>query len=114
MTRLSESRRKRPRSKTSPSRYHRFLRQSHKAAAQCGKTHRDDWPMEWLCEDFTLWAEIKLHPKALVQMMSENMALTLLNAKTNQNPIQSDLRKKSLSYLIRIMILSHKKSKRLR
>jgi hypothetical protein len=97
------ARRTRPRHGSNHRRYELLLKHSHIPLSQDHKIHVDDWAMEWLYEDFTLWGEIKLHTNALVRMMQESDILAQFNANTNCRVMQLTTKENPLSYLVNLM-----------
>ena len=111
MTRLTQEQARRPRTRPGLSNphYNQFLKQSHKSMNHASKVHEDDWAMEWLYEDFTLWAEIKIDPKAQERMMCENYAIAQFNINSNRKAIEINTDIGPLAYLTQLMN-QHKKN----
>ena len=97
------SRRNRPRPTTVNIKVDQLLRHASPISTVKCKLHADDWAMEWLYEDFTLWAQIKLHTEALAQMMRENHVIKAFNANTNSQQLTIDTGSQSLAYLVNLM-----------
>lgn len=97
------ARRSRPRPVTVSIKMDQLLRHAGPVSAGKCKFHADDWAMEWLYEDFTLWAQIKLHTDALAQMMRENEVLAQFNSNTNRKQLTLGLDSDPLSYLVNLM-----------
>lgn len=111
MVRPTQEQARRPR--TRPGRYNlhynQFLKQSQMPKNAFIKIHADDWAMEWLYEDFILWAEIKIDPKSQDRMMRENTVIAHFNRISNQKTIHINTDIAPLAYLSHL-ISQHKKT----
>lgn len=97
------ARRRRPRQATVNIRYADLVRHAQPNSTEPVKKHIDDWAMEWLYEDFTLWAQIKLHTQALAQMMRENEVLAQFNANSNRTQFTLGVTTDPLAYLVNLI-----------
>jgi hypothetical protein len=97
------ARRRRPRPASINIKFDQLIRHASPAVGVSPRHDRDNWAMEWLYEDFTLWAQIKLNTKALDQMMRENELLAQFNANTNKCKFTFGIETNPLNYLINLI-----------
>ena len=96
------ARRRRPRPTTVSIKLDQLMRHAQSNNAPY-KKHEDDWAREWLYEDFTLWAQIKLDTHALIQMMHENEVIAQFNATSNRRQLNIDMTNNPLAYLTNLI-----------
>ncbi len=97
------ARRRRPRPASVNIKFDQLMRHARPGQNDPAKRRGDDWAMEWLYEDFTLWAQIKLNTNALSQMMRENELLAQFNANSNSRKITIGVDNDPLGYLVSLM-----------
>ncbi|MFG0249319.1 MAG: hypothetical protein ACF8OB_10560 [Phycisphaeraceae bacterium JB051] len=97
------ARRRRTRPATVNIKFDQLIRHASSGQNVPAKRHADDWAMEWLYEDFTLWAQIKLTPQALSKMMRENELLAQFNSNSNSRKITVGVENDPLGYLVNLL-----------